>query len=196
MVFIFDFVSLVRNEGVVVLKEQNLLIFFKDLACKFCIFHGSKEPTTLTGTEAEADSSQNPEEESTAGSPYARIPSQTRGGVTNYDDHHRSRGWLPTEPWVGVTSRQPQCWTPLSEQRSHQLCWPLQKHLILVISRSTCATYFLINIKFYHLYMHLLMQLQWLLALFSACTRWCIVPAPRHKAYSQAERPAPGMELT
>ena len=42
--------------------------------------------------------------------------------------------------------------TPLSEYRSHLP----QKHLILIISRPTCTTYFLINTKFHHLYMHLL----------------------------------------
>ena len=40
------------------------------------------------------------------------------------------------------------------------------------------------------------MQLQWFLALFSACRGCCIVPALRQKAYSQAESPTPGMELT
>ena len=40
-----------------VLKEQNLLIVFKDLAYKFSMLHGFNEPTTLSGTEAEADRS-------------------------------------------------------------------------------------------------------------------------------------------
>ena len=73
--------------GVVVLKEQNVLI---DLACMFCMLHGFKEPTMPTDTEAEADTPQNPEVQSPAGNSDARIPSQTRGGVTNSADHHRS----------------------------------------------------------------------------------------------------------
>ena len=101
-----------------------------------------ESPTMPTTTEAEANSPQNPKEESPAGNPYARLTSQTRG-VTNYADCHRSWGWLPSEPWKGVTSRQPWCWTPLSEQRrSHQLCQLPKKHLILIISRLTCTTYF------------------------------------------------------
>ena len=40
------------------------------------------------------------------------------------------------------------------------------------------------------------MQLQWIIALFSAHTEWCIIPASIQKAYNQAERPAPGKELT
>ena len=48
------------------------------------------------------------------------VPWWHTGRVTNC---HRSWGWLPSEPWGGVTSRQPWCQTPLTEQRrSHQLC--------------------------------------------------------------------------
>ena len=36
------------------------------------------------------DSPQNPEEESPAGNPDFRLPLQTRGGVINYADCHRS----------------------------------------------------------------------------------------------------------
>ena len=66
--------------SVVVLKE---LIFNKfplwegalgDLGCKFCMLHGFKEPTTPTGTDAGADSPQNPEVESPAGNPNAGLP--------------------------------------------------------------------------------------------------------------------------
>ena len=85
--------------------------------------------------EAKAYSPQNPKEESPAGNPDTGLSLQTRGGAT---------------------SRQPQCWTPLTDQRSHQLCQLPQKHLILNISRPTCTTYFLITTKFYHSYMHLL----------------------------------------
>ena len=53
----------------VVLKEQNLLIFL-DLAFKFCMLHELKEPTRPTATEAEADYPQNPVEESLAGIPH------------------------------------------------------------------------------------------------------------------------------
>ena len=49
----------------------------------------AESPTMLTTTEAEADSPQNPEE-SPAGNPNARLPLQTRGGVTNYANYHRS----------------------------------------------------------------------------------------------------------
>ena len=51
-----------------VLKEQNLLIFL-DLACKFCMLHQFKEPTMPTAAEAEANSPQNPVNESPAGNP-------------------------------------------------------------------------------------------------------------------------------
>ena len=74
--------SFYLGDGVVVLKEQNLLIFFKDLVCTFCMLHGFREPTTLIATEAE--------QESPAGNPNARPPAQTREGVTNYVDHHIS----------------------------------------------------------------------------------------------------------
>ena len=73
-----------------VLKEENLLISFKDLPCRFCMLHGVKEPAMLTGTEGEADSPWNPEVESPADNHDARVLSQTRGGVTNYADHCRS----------------------------------------------------------------------------------------------------------
>ena len=56
---------------------------------------GFEEPTMSTAAEAAADSPQNPEEESPVGNPNARLPSQTRGGVTNYADHHRCWGRLP-----------------------------------------------------------------------------------------------------
>ena len=117
------------------LERTDPLIVFKDLACKFYMLHGFKEPTMQTSTEAEADCPQN--SKSPVGNPDARLPS---------------------EPWGGVISRQPWCWTPISELRSHQLCWPLEKHLILVISRPFCTTYFIINTKFYCLYMHLLIS--------------------------------------
>ena len=50
------------------------------------MLHGFKEPTMPTATEAEADSPSELrfEEESAAGNSYTRLPSQTRGGVTNY----------------------------------------------------------------------------------------------------------------
>ena len=54
-----------------VLKEQKLLIFFLDFACKFCMLQGFEEPTTPTTAEAEADSPWNPEEELPAGNPNA-----------------------------------------------------------------------------------------------------------------------------
>ena len=48
--------------------------------------------------------------------------------------------------------------TLLTHQRkSHQLHQSPQKHLILIISRPTCSTYFLMTTKFYCLYIHLLM---------------------------------------
>ena len=47
------------------------------------MLHGFKEPTMPTTTEAEADSPQNPKEESQAGNSNARLSSQTRGWVTN-----------------------------------------------------------------------------------------------------------------
>ena len=54
------------------------------------MLHWFKEATMLTGTEADAKSPQNPEEESPAGNPDAGVPSQNRGGVTNSADCHRS----------------------------------------------------------------------------------------------------------
>ena len=101
--------------------------FFLDLACKFCILHGFKESITPTTNEAEVDSLWNPEEETPAGNHNSdqRI-------VISYADCHW--GWLPSEPWGGVTSRQLQCQTLLADQRSHQLnpaTYTLYIHLLI-----------------------------------------------------------------
>ena len=136
---IFD--SSYIGEGVVVLKElsfnqfyfgrvwsswkNRIYWFFKDLACKFCMLHGFKEPTMPAGTKAEADSPWNPEVESPASNANDRISLQTTEGVTHYVDHYITRGWLTLETWAGVTRRQPQCGTPLGTVRSHQQATPI-----------------------------------------------------------------------
>ena len=63
-----------HNVGCGGLEKTESTDFLKDLASKFCMLHEFKEPTMPTATEAEADSPQNPEEESPVGNPQCKTP--------------------------------------------------------------------------------------------------------------------------
>ena len=65
------------------LERMESTDFWEDLACESCMLQGFKEPTMLTSREANANSPQNPEEESPTGNPNAKLPFQSRG-VTKY----------------------------------------------------------------------------------------------------------------
>ena len=110
------------SEGVVVLKEQNLLIVFKDLACKFCMLHGFKEPTTpesphrpeeesptmLTTPEAETDCPWNPEQESPVGNPEL-LSSQCNCNGSWPFSLHAPDGVLFSPQTEGIQSNREAC---------------------------------------------------------------------------------------
>ena len=163
-----------------VLKEQKLLIF---LICNFCTLHGFKEPTTPTSKEAQAD-----------------FPSESQGGVTQQvapipespcrleEESQLLNATEAEADFLGTLRRSHQQATLMpnspfrAEEESPTMPTSIEA-LILIISRLSCTTYFLITLNstaytgiFLISHIELLspfkpMQLQWLLALFSACTR-------------------------
>ena len=175
------------GEGVVVLKElisnsfyfgrvwwswkNRIYWFFLDLACRFCMLPVFKEPTmplklrltfliTLRSLHQQA------------------TLTQTRGGVTNYADC--CWGWLPLEPWGGVTSRQLQCQTLLPDQRRSHQCnsdsYTLYMHLLIFPHRTPKLLSSQCNYTG-----------SWPFSLH-ACTGWCIITALPDRRHTVKQR--------